>query len=348
MSASLPRPLKTGRWMRWCLYAGTYIYTHISSHRCLSAHFSPLLSKNSQSLATWLFVPPKIARQRSHVFLSPVSSQMIERLVTYLFEPKTSKISMYVFLEDVETNYLDRQFTTKTPSLSHQLFSTHLSSLWFKNWRTQSVMTVGLSCSSKLPEKPSMICLYQNPNSKRHILSKDVEVDAMRWSSLAKLGWKLPMSSLELREVRDMVYVIWKIGCRVWHEHCVPDLKSRSCPGIIGGGKEGIKTLRVAWLPDLLQHDVFSSQLQMYTEIDLFLGAYSPRSKNDERMAAWWLSCTKMSMTEFDVFLFALSQNDRATTLWKRGLQYCLMYSQSKWRGDGFMCENDGDCCTWA
>jgi hypothetical protein len=129
MSVSLPRPLKIGRWMRLCLYAGTYINTHISFHRSLSTQLSPLLSKNRQSLATWLFVPPKIARQRSHVFLSPVSSQMTERLVTYLFELKTSKSLMHVFLEDVETSYLDHQLPTKPPSPSHPLFSTHLSSL---------------------------------------------------------------------------------------------------------------------------------------------------------------------------------------------------------------------------
>jgi hypothetical protein len=163
MSVSLPRPLKIGRWMRWCLYAGTYINTHISFHRSLSTQLSPLLSKNRQSLATWLFVPPKIARQRSHVFLSPVSSQMTERLVTYLFELKTSKSLMHVFLEDVETSYLDHQLPTKPPSPSHPLFSTHLSSLWFENWYTRNTMTPSRSCSSKMPENPPMICWDQNP-----------------------------------------------------------------------------------------------------------------------------------------------------------------------------------------
>jgi hypothetical protein len=60
------------------------------------------------------------------------------------------------------------------------------------------------------------------------------------------------MSSLDSREGRNMIYVNRKIGCRVWHEHCVPDLKRRSFLGMIGVGKEGIKTLRVARLPDPL------------------------------------------------------------------------------------------------
>jgi hypothetical protein len=45
------------------------------------------------------------------------------------------------------------------------------------------------------------------------------------------------MNSLDLREVRNMIYVNRKIGCRVWHEHCVPDLKRRSSLGMSGVGK---------------------------------------------------------------------------------------------------------------
>jgi hypothetical protein len=53
----------------------------------------------------------------------------------------------------------------------------------------------------------------------------------------SKTGIELPMSSLDLREVRDMVYANRKFSCRVWHEHCVPDLKRRSFLEMIGVGK---------------------------------------------------------------------------------------------------------------